>query len=161
MPRARKARRSLVRAVLIIVVGMAVSGVEFRPVRAEHAPPTVALSGPERRPFAPRGPARRGGDGRAEDAGGWWLGTAGITLALAVGGAVCMASRRYLPQPAATSGPALRVVGRTRLSPKQTVYLLQAGARVLVVGTGGQGAPTLLGEWTEPPADAPRPEGEA
>jgi flagellar protein FliO/FliZ len=38
------------------------------------------------------------------------------------------------------------VVGRTSLSPRHTVYLLKAGDRVLIVGTGPQGSPTLLGE---------------
>jgi hypothetical protein len=44
----------------------------------------------------------------------------------------------------------LRVVGRTSLSPRHTVHLLSVGARVLIVGTGPQGAPSLLGELTDP-----------
>ena len=58
-----------------------------------------------------------------------------------------MATRRYLPQHVAGS---LRVVGRTSLSPKHTVYLLEAGRRVLIVGTGPQGPPSLLGDLTAP-----------
>ena len=42
------------------------------------------------------------------------------------------------------------MVGRASLSPKHTVYLLEVGRRVLIVGTGAQGAPTLLGELTDP-----------
>ncbi len=42
------------------------------------------------------------------------------------------------------------MVGRTSLSPKHTVYLLKAGERVLIVGTGAQGPPSLLGELTDP-----------
>jgi hypothetical protein len=71
------------------------------------------------------------------------MGTAGIALALAAFGGMSIAARRYLPQ--AESGP-LRVVGRTSLSPKHAVYLLRAGDRVLLIGTGPQGSPTLLGE---------------
>src|SRR5262249_51733085 len=46
------------------------------------------------------------------------------------------------------AGGTLRVVGRTRISPRHTVYLLGVGDRVLIVGTGPQGAPSLLGELT-------------
>ena len=75
--------------------------------------------------------------------GGWWLGTAGIAVALAVFGGVSLASRKYLPK--SETSP-LRVIGRTSLSPKHSVYLLKAGDKVLIIGTGPQGAPTLLGE---------------
>ena len=52
------------------------------------------------------------------------------------------------------------MVGRTSLSPKQTVYLLRVGDRVLIVGAGPQGPPSLLGELTDPAElrrFAPRP----
>jgi len=42
------------------------------------------------------------------------------------------------------------VIGRTSLSPRHTVHLLSIGQRVLIVGTGPQGAPSLLGELTDP-----------
>ena len=71
------------------------------------------------------------------------MGTAGIALALAAFGGMSLAARKFLPQ--SESGP-LRVVGRTSLSPKHTVYLLKAGDKVLIVGTGPGGSPTLLGE---------------
>ena len=61
------------------------------------------------------------------------MGTAGIALALAAFGGMSLAAKRFLPQ--SESGP-LRVVGRTSLSPKHSVYLLKAGDRVLIVGTG-------------------------
>ena len=48
------------------------------------------------------------------------------------------------------AGTTLRVVGRTSLSPRHTVHLLSIGQRVLIVGTGPQGAPSLLGELTDP-----------
>src|SRR5918998_1281454 len=68
-------------------------------------------------------------------------------LALALFGGISLASRRYLPQ---REGGPLRVVGRTSLSPRQTVYLLRVGDRVLLVGAGPQGPPSLLGELTDP-----------
>jgi flagellar biogenesis protein FliO len=119
--------------------------------RADHPAPTAALSGPERRQFSPRD-ASHPASGRApsahEGSSGWWIGTAGVALALALCGWVSFASRRYLPA-AGGGGVSLRVVGRTSLSPKQSVYLLQVGDRVLIVGAGGQGAPSLLGELND------------
>ncbi len=79
------------------------------------------------------------------------MGTAGIALALAAFGGMSVAAKKFLPQ--SESGP-LRVLGRTSLSPKHAVYLLKAGDKVLIVGTGPQGSPTLLGEM--PPESAPR-----
>ncbi len=73
------------------------------------------------------------------------MGTAGIALALAVVGGLSVASKRFLPI-ASTGSTSLRVVSRTSLSPRHAVYLVQAGDRVLVVGTGPQGPPALLGE---------------
>ena len=77
---------------------------------------------------------------------GWWLGSTGIALVLAVCGAICVAARKYRPQ----DSPALvRVVGRVSLSPRHSIFMVRAGQRVLLVGTGTQGAPTLLGELFE------------
>lgn len=42
----------------------------------------------------------------------------------------------------------LRVVGRVSLSPRHSIYMVRAGERVWLIGTGSQGAPTLLGELT-------------
>jgi flagellar biogenesis protein FliO len=82
--------------------------------------------------------------------GGWWLGTTGIVLALALCGAVSLAARRGWRWPQPQGGSVLRVIGRTRISPRHTVHLLAVGDRVLIVGTGAQGAPALLGELTDP-----------
>jgi len=101
------------------------------PVTARRHPVT-----PHLKIDRPTGPA-------STSSGGWWFGTAGIALALAAFGGISVASRRFLPK--SEAGP-LRVVGRTSLSPRHTVYLLKAGDRVLIVGTGPQGSPTLLGE---------------
>jgi hypothetical protein len=134
---------------------------------AGHAPPSVALDPPARRRFPPRAglamgveATRPGADGARtgpESSGGWWLGTAGVALALALVGWGSVASRRYLPR--GGSGPlAVRVVGRASLSPRHSVYLVEVGGRVLIVATGPQGAPALLGELTDP-ADPARADG--
>jgi flagellar biogenesis protein FliO len=77
---------------------------------------------------------------------GWWLGSAGIALVLAVSGAICIGARRFWPQ---DTSEALRVVGRVALSPRHSIFLVRAGGRVLLIGAGTQGAPTLLGELDE------------
>jgi hypothetical protein len=51
----------------------------------------------------------------------------------------------------------LEVVAHTCLSAKHTLYVVRAGRRMLVVGTGAQGPPALLGEWIETPAPEPSP----
>jgi flagellar protein FliO/FliZ len=73
----------------------------------------------------------------------WSFGMIGITLALAVLGGMIVAGRRYLPQGA---GPEIQVVGRANLSAKHAVYMLRVGRRVLLVGAGPQGAPSLISE---------------
>ena len=40
----------------------------------------------------------------------------------------------------------MQVVGRVSLSPKHTVYMLRVGRRVLLVGAGSQGSPSLISE---------------
>jgi hypothetical protein len=103
------------------------------------------------RPFPPRGSVLRRGEPPADGAaaGGWWLGTAGIALALAVCGGITVALRQGWRWPQSHAGGAVRVIGRTRISPRHTVHLLSVGQRVLIVGTGAQGAPALLGELTD------------
>jgi flagellar protein FliO/FliZ len=171
--RSRRTRRrtSMARtAAILALVSLLGPGPSLRAqAPPAQAPPTAALDAPARRPIA----RIRDGSGfgygssaagRPEGGGGWWLGTAGIALALAGCGWLSVASKRFLPRAAA--GPlALRVVGRTSLSPKHTVYLLEVGQRILIVGTGTQGAPSLLGELTDPDDRAelapPRGAGEA
>jgi hypothetical protein len=162
MPRATFRRPAVVGAVLVL--GLLALGALSRVARADRSPPAAAIRGPaaeakdaegeERLPLPRRGESARRSAAGAQGSGSWWLGTAGIALALAVFGAISLATRRYLPQQG--SGP-LRVVGRTNLSPKHTVYLLQAGERVLIVGAGPQGAPSLLGELTDSTEAEPRP----
>ena len=78
---------------------------------------------------------------RSRPAGGWARRES--PLALAVCGAVCVAARKYWPQ---ESSGLVRVVGRVSLSPRHSIYLVRAGQRILLIGTGTQGAPALLGE---------------
>jgi flagellar biogenesis protein FliO len=98
------------------------------------------------RPLFAHGVRTSDGPARSPASSGWWLGSTGIALALAICGAACAASRRYWPQ---SSTGLVRVVGRVSLSPRQSIYLVRAGRRVIMIGAGGQGAPTLLGELSE------------
>ena len=43
----------------------------------------------------------------------------------------------------------MQVVGRVSLSPKHSIYMVRAGQRTLLIGTGSQGAPALLGVLDE------------
>lgn len=158
MPRARL--RQHIYAGVIVVIGPLASAFLSPRARADHAPPTAALnspsasasaasSGTNRQPFVARGASGRRGAKRPESSSGWWFGTGGIALALALCGGISVASRRFLPSRQGTSPIPIRVVGRTALSPKHSVYLLEVGRRVLIVGTGAQGAPTLLGELND------------
>lgn len=90
--------------------------------------------------------------------GSWWFGPTGVVLALAAFGGLSYALRR----PAAGgSVDSLQVIGRVAVAPRQSVVLLRAGDRVLLLGVGGQGPPSLLGELEEEPlasvAPAPAP----
>lgn len=92
--------------------------------------------------------------------GGWWPGMAGIALALAVVGGIAVVGRRFAPGPSPGS---VQVVGRVSLSPKHSVYMLRVGGRVLLLGAGPQGPPTLITELVDIPEGsiAPRPEEES
>jgi flagellar protein FliO/FliZ len=120
------------------------------PPRVASAAPALERGAPPARPFPPRRSIVPRGAERPEGTGNWWLGTAGIALALAVCGGISVATRRGGLWPQAAAGTSLRVVGRASLSPRHTVHLLSIGQRVLIVGTGPQGAPSLLGELTDP-----------
>lgn len=125
--------------------------------RGDEAPPELAISGSTLRERHTLPPARSSGllaDRSRSRSSGWWLGTAGIALALAAFGVGSLAARRALP---GRAGGPLEIVGRLSLSPKHAVYLVRAGEHTLVVGTGAQGPPALLGEWAELRA-APAPE---
>jgi flagellar biogenesis protein FliO len=91
----------------------------------------------------PASTAAPGQAARASSSGGWWLGTSGIALALAACGAASVAARRFRPR---GSSGMVDVVGKVSLSPRHSIVLVRAGSRILLVGTGPQGAPSLLGE---------------
>jgi hypothetical protein len=76
----------------------------------------------------------------------WSFAIVGITLVLAICGAVAAVARRGATR---ASSRAVTVVSRTHLSPKHSVYLLRVGRRSLLVGTGPQGAPALIAELDE------------
>lgn len=109
--------------------------------------PTAAIGQPDRIPMPRRGDkAER--EGTASNAStGWWFGTGGIVVALAVFGAISIASRKYLP---GQGGDLMQVIGRTSLTARHSAILLKVGEQVFVVGVGPQGAPTLLGEVADP-----------
>ncbi len=106
---------------------------------ARHSMPRASLKG------APRS---------AGASGGFWVGTAGIALALAAFGALSLGARAW--RPGGEPGP-LKVIGRAGLTPRQSVFLLRAGDRVFLVGAGGQGPPSLLGELSQDEIDAATP----
>jgi len=91
---------------------------------------------------------------RAGGSDGWYVGMAGITLALAICGGVVAVARRFSSQVAAGE---IRVVSRVSLSPKHTVYLLRVGRRALLVGAGPQGAPSLISELQDLAEIEPNP----
>jgi flagellar biogenesis protein FliO len=76
----------------------------------------------------------------------WSLGILAITLALAGCGGIATAVRRFLVRNA-SAGTTL--ISRVCLSPKHSIHLVQIGRRVLLIGTGPQAAPTLLGEFDD------------
>jgi flagellar biogenesis protein FliO len=165
MPRAslslRVFRRAVAGAGAALIAGLPAPGAR---AGEDAPPPRVASVAADRglsaatpataQPFPRRGSSASGrrGEGRPEGTGSGWLGPAGIALALAVLGGVSLAARRgrgWSPTPGAAAATRVRVIGRTSLSPRHTVHLLGVGRRVLIVGTGPQGAPSLLGELTD------------
>lgn len=78
----------------------------------------------------------------------WSMGILGITAALAVCGAIATAIRRLAPSHVPV---AATVISRMSLSPKHTLYVVQIGQRMLLVGTGPQAAPAVLSELDELP----------
>jgi flagellar protein FliO/FliZ len=150
------------------VLGMLAASVFARPALADRepgaggqaavAPAYVPVeagaagspSDPSGRPSGRRGtraPRLLGSDG-------WWPGMAGIALALAVAGGIAAVARRFAPSPPTGT---VQVVGRVSLSPKHSVYMLRVGRRVLLVGAGPQGAPSLITELEDLPESPPAP----
>jgi flagellar biogenesis protein FliO len=126
-------------------LGLALAAAAPAPARAED-PPALSVGAPSAHPIGRRAPS--GEPGGAGPSGGWWLGTLGVVAALGAFAALSLAGRRGR---LAGDSAALKVVGRVALGPRQSAVLLRAGDRVLILGVGPQGAPSLLGEL---PADS-------
>jgi flagellar protein FliO/FliZ len=141
-----RGRRFLFLFVSIVLIGSAAP----LELRAQEKPPTLSIrqnKQPDRPPL--RRPQRDNQSGASQHTGGtWWFGSAGIVLVLAVLGGGSLVARRFKLAGAVDSS-ALKVVGRTYLTPKHAVYLVRVGGRTLLVGTGPQGSPSLLGEVTD------------
>ena len=63
-------------------------------------------------------------------------------------------ARRGFGVPQAGSGATLRVLRRVPLEPRKSLYLVAVGRRVLLIGTGDGGAPSLLAELDAAHIDA-------
>jgi flagellar protein FliO/FliZ len=146
-PAGRPAPPRAVAARLVVWTWLACAG-NSAYAKADEPPPSLALPS-QVRDHEPAGriprPHKSGHGSVAEPAssGFWWLGSAGVGLALAAFGWASVAARGYRP---GGSPASLRVLGRTSLGSKQAVSLVQVGDRILIIGTGAQGAPSLLGE---------------
>lgn len=125
-----------------MIVAFAAAFLPREVAKADPKPPTASIAAPERHKIAARSSAEHQTN---SGSGGWWWSTAGAATILALAGWASLAGRKFLPKTAVNTR-GVKVVGRTSLSPKHSVYLLQVGERVLIVGTGPQGAPSLLGE---------------
>jgi len=97
--------------------------------------------------------ARQRSDATAQAKGsqGWWLGTAAALVVLAGAGALCLAARG---KAAGAAAARLQVLGRVHLPPRHALFLVKAGRRTLLIGTGPQGAPSLLGELDDDEAES-------
>jgi hypothetical protein len=134
----RGGKRSIGRilgTVWLVTVGLAA-------VRAEErAPPPAAI--PSQRELLRRPEtARRASDNPAKN---WWVAPAGIGLVLLAGGALSWSARRHRGTGAAD---VMRIVARTPLTARHAIYLIEVKDRVLLVGVGTGGPPTLLADWT-------------
>lgn len=111
----------------------------------EAAAPTTTETDIEQTPLgASAGRALGDGGGLEKPAGGWVLSTfaaLGVVIGL-----ILVARWAYAKmggQVVARSSPAVQVLSRTTVAPKNHVLLLRVGQRVLVVGDSGEGLRTL------------------
>ncbi len=81
-----------------------------------------------------------------------------MIMTIAVGilalGAIGMAGRSARVRGRSRAGGSLAVVDRVSISPKHAVFLVRAGDRTLIIGTGPQGPPALFGELESTAGDA-------
>ena len=82
---------------------------------------------------------------------GWSAGVLAI-------GAVAVIVSRKMARPAGSIGDVpgdrARVMSRVQLTPRQAVHVVRIGQRTLVIGTGAQGSPVALAEWSSDTAIA-------
>lgn len=100
----------------------------------------------------PLGRPARTPPGGAPSGASWAWPAIGMALAFAGLGCASWAARRRGAGEARGAG-SVRVIGRTYLAPKQAVHLVQAGGRLLIVGTGPGGPPSLLSTLPDPAKD--------
>jgi len=67
-----------------------------------------------------------------------------VVGALAVLALRVVSRRGWLSAPSADAGPGLRVLRRLALEPRQHLYLVEVGPRVLLIGVGDGAAPRML-----------------
>jgi flagellar biogenesis protein FliO len=163
MPRRSQALQNAIAWIGLGVGSLLTTPSSSRAEDHERLPPTAAMGGvhpTELHRLSPRAENLRRGrvEKTAGSSSGWWLGTGGIAVALVVLGAISLASRRL---GAVSNAAGLQVVGRASLSPKHAVSLLRIGDRILIIGTGTQGPPALLGELPASglASSAPAPRG--
>lgn len=76
---------------------------------------------------------------------------------LAIGAVAVIASRKFA-RPAGSigdnPGERAQVLSRVQLTPRQAVHVVRIGQRTLVIGTGPQGSPVALAEWSSDPANS-------
>jgi flagellar protein FliO/FliZ len=148
------------------VLGILLAMISARPALADGEPDTSrgGVVAPAQTPIEPGAvgpvpdaterptPRRIKRTPRLMSTDGWLPGMAGIALALAVVGGLATAARRFAPRPTAGT---VQVVGRVSLSPKHSVYMLRVGRRVLLLGAGPQGPPSLITELEDVPESSP------
>lgn len=135
----------MIRAIrpLLIALGVLLSAT----ARGEDPPPaSIPRTNGHLLP-TPGDRAGRGASASRDNAVGWWMAPTGLVAVLAVFGGAVMVARRYSPSLGPESSTrALRVVGRTALTPRHAVHMVRAGGRTLLIGTGPQGSPCLIAE---------------
>jgi hypothetical protein len=150
--RRRRAIRAGIALAVVLALGFATDALVLvsSGVRAQGTS-TAAAPQPVRRSIFAGSLARSARPGGSDS---WALVTISITLVLAVCGLSIATIGRFRPQRA---GAAIQVISRVSLSPKHAVYMLKVGQRVLLVGVGPQGAPSLISELDDSPTIEPEP----
>lgn len=71
-------------------------------------------------------------------------------------GAIALIVSRKFARPMgianATSNEQAKICSRVQLTPRQAVHVVRIGSHTLVIGTGPQGSPVTLAQWSNEPA---------